>query len=160
MSTAPSSIFQASDIPSSSPFFDSITPSSAFYPTPAPTPPPYPVNSYTPQNPNEVPILRFVIYLCCTIMILGFILYLNKYVDTSPIWFIDVSLDDRSSDILYIYIYLDWFAFFALIHVHPRIAFNLTPMNFFIVGGIQHPQHRLPVLRMERILKRHKIRWI
>ena len=30
-----------------------------------------------------------------------------------------------------IYIYLDWFAFFAFIHVHPRISFNLTPMNFF-----------------------------
>ena len=158
MSSAPSSIFQASDIPSSSPFLDSIIPPSAFYPTPAPTPPPYPVNRYTPQNPNEIPILRFVIYLCCTIMILGFILYLSKYVDRSPIWFIDVSLDDdrRTSDI-YTWIDSPFLRLFTSTHGFLSISHQWIS---FIVDGIQHPQHRLPVLRMERIMKRHKIRWI
>jgi hypothetical protein len=70
--------FSPSDVPSSAPIFilDYFTQS----PTPFYTQPPYPINNSTPQYPNEIPISRFVVYLFCTILILVFILYLNKYV--------------------------------------------------------------------------------
>lgn len=77
MSAEFSPILVSSDVPTPFEFYYTSAPSVSFYPTPAPTQP-YPINTYSPQNPNEVPIIRFVVYLSCTIMILAFILYLNK----------------------------------------------------------------------------------
>lgn len=71
-----SPFFYSSDVPTPFNFYYSPSPSISYYPSP----PPYPINYGTPQNPNQVPILRFLIYLACTITILAFILYLNKYV--------------------------------------------------------------------------------
>lgn len=85
----PSSFTFSSDYPTPSP-----TPSYNYYITYLPASLPYPVsypistlppnyNYGTPQNPNQIPILRFVIYLCCTIMILALILFVNRYDQTA-----------------------------------------------------------------------------
>jgi hypothetical protein len=92
MSAEFSPLLFSSDVPTPFELYYTSAPSFLSDPTPAPTPP-YPINTFTPQNPNEVPIIRFVVYLSCTIMILAFILYLNKYVSKSmstPHWRINM----------------------------------------------------------------------